>query len=427
MSAITASDRPVPAQGRAQTLQNVLVALMFLTSFYAKFEPAPMDIFFVLATVVCVYNGLQISMAIMPLFILLLIYNLAGLLSYTLIPFDQLGAPAYIIGLAETSSSAVFVAAFVASDPIRNYKLIMKYYWIGATIGSILGLLIYFKVAPFYPLFPDFFGRVIGGYKDPNVFSTWLVFPTLAMLHAFMIGTLRFRPLNIASFLLMFAALFLAFSRGAWFDIVLGVIMLVTISFALSPHSGLRARITFSAIAGTFLLAAMLVLLLSVPSTREVFLDRFTLVKSYDAGETGRFGLQLRSIPMLLQLPFGFGPYQFGEIFGIAPHNTFLNSFAAAGWIGGISYILFTVSTIIVGVRTLLIRTPFQPYAIVAFCGFTPMIIQGFQIDCEHWRHLYWMTGMVWGFHAASFKYMNAPCSVREYHAGWNIAQAGSR
>ncbi|NMD09314.1 MAG: hypothetical protein GYA66_15195 [Phyllobacteriaceae bacterium] len=49
------------------------------------------------------------------------------------------------------------------------------------------------------------------------------------------------------------------------------------------------------------------------------------------------------------------------------------------------------------------------------------MTFQGVQIDTEHWRHLYWMTGLTWGFFAASLAYQYAPASVAEIAAGWNI------
>ena len=31
------------------------------------------------------------------------------------------------------------------------------------------------------------------------------------------------------------------------------------------------------------------------------------------------------------------------------------------------------------------------------FCAFIGTVIQGVQIDTDHWRHFYWMLGMIWG------------------------------
>jgi hypothetical protein len=404
-----------------ERVQTFLVSMIFISSFYVKFEPAPCDLFFLAALLMCLGSGLKLTTAIMPLFLFLLIYNLSGLFSYILIPEDQLGAPAYLLGLAYTGASGIFLAAYVAADPAQRYRQIIKAYWIGATIGAALGLASYFKIEPFANLFQGYPGRAVGAYKDSNVYSTWLVLPTITMLQGFILGTLRVRPLSVISFLMIFAALFLAFSRGAWIDTVLAAAMMVGFTFMLSPSNILRGRISLSAIIGFVLLALALIILLSIPATRDLFLDRFTLVKSYDAGETGRFGNQLNAIPMLQQLPFGFGPYQFEVIFGLAPHNTFLNSFSSAGWIGGISYMTLVTSNLIVGFRTMMMRTPFQPYVIAVYSCLVAITFQGIQIDTEHWRHLYWMIGITWGFFAASFIYLLRPASPAEIAEGWNL------
>jgi hypothetical protein len=232
----------------------------------------------------------------------------------------------------------------------------------------------------------------------------------VTMLQAFVLGSLRLRPIAIVSFP----------------DDLCGTLpRLLARRLDQRPHgvghddwlhlSACHPRGSCAA-ASRFLpcnrhvtiLAVILVILLSIPATRELFLDRFTLVKDYDAGETGRFGNQLNAIPKLMQLPFGFGPYQFGAIYDLAPHNTFLNSFSSGGWIGGFAFMLFVISSIVVGFRTMFIRTPFQPYTIPVFSCFVAVTFQGIQIDTEHWRHLYWMTGLVWGFFAASLAYSAA-------------------
>jgi hypothetical protein len=306
-----------------EQVQSFLVLMIFITSCYVKFEPAPTDLFLVLGLIVSIGGGLRLPITIMPLILILLIYNIAGLISYSLIPADQLNANAYLIGLAGTSVSAVF----------------------------------------------------------------------------------------------------LAFSRRAWINAVAPKVIMVVGTFILLPSNHLRGRILFSALVGLGLLGVAIVILLLVPATLEVYLDGFTLVKPYDAGETGRFGNQLKAIPMLQTLLLGFDPYQFEVIFGLAPHNTFINSFAAAGWLGGVSYITLVVSNFIAGIKTMLARTPYQPSAIVVVSCLLPMILRGIQIDTEHWRRLYWMTGIAWGLFAASFVYLRKPASAVAIADGWNIGK----
>jgi hypothetical protein len=405
-------------------LSRFLVSMVFITSFFVKFEPAPTDIFLLLALIASIFGGLRLPVAIMPLFLFLLIYNLSGLFSFILISEDTQYAVQYLIGLAETSISGVFLAAYVCADPVNRFHQIIKAYWVGATIGATLGLCSYFKIEPIYTWLPDFAGRALGGYKDPNVFSTWLVFPFVTMLQGFILGNLRIRPLSVISFTLIFMGLFLAFSRGAWINSLIASLIMIVLTFTLSPSRGVKNRMVFSTIIGISVLAIAIAVLLSIPETRTLFLDRFTLVKSYDAGETGRFGNQLNSIPILQTLPFGLGPYQFAFIFGLAPHNTFLNSFSSAGWIGGTSYMMLVLSHFIVGFKTITVRTQFQPFAIVTYSCMIAVILQGVQIDTEHWRHLYWMTGILWGFFAASFAYLENPPTLAEIAQSWNLPQS---
>jgi hypothetical protein len=405
-----------------ESLRTLLVALVFITSFISRFQPAPCDIIFVLAVMCSLSGGLRFNLVLIPLFFLLLLYNLSGLMSYMLIPVSPPeDGKQYLFGLAYTSFSGLFFAAYIAQDPVKRFEQIMKAYIIGATIGALIGLLSTFKVEPIATWLPDFGGRTVGFYKDPNVYSTWLVLPALYMLHGFLLGKLRLHFFNLASFVLIFAALFLSFSRGAWINMIMATALSVFFSFALSPSPTLRVRIILAFVFGTLIMGVILALLLSIPATQELFLDRFTLVKSYDAGETGRFGNQLNSLPLLIERPLGLGPYQFAAIFGLAPHNTFINSFASAGWLGGISFIVFVLSTFIVGFKLVFTRTPFQTYAFVAFSGYVAVTLQGVQIDTEHWRHLYWMVGMVWGFFAASIPYVTHPPSTAEIYKAWNL------
>jgi O-Antigen ligase len=409
---------------RFNTICTGLVALVFITSFYTLAFPSPCDLFLVLALLACLGGGLQLSFATTPLLLLLLVYNLSALVSYMLVPFGTTSARDFLLGVAFTSTSAVFLSSYIAADPVRHFSGIMRSWWIGATLGSVIGLASYFGLPPFAKVFPDLYGRVAGAYKDPNVFSTWLVFPIVTMLQAFIIGNLRLNPWNAVRFIFIFAALFLAFSRGAWINSSVAVLLMITMTFLLTPSSAMRGRIVLYGIASVVAVGLLLVLLLSIPEARDLFLDRFTLFKSYDAGETGRFGNQLNSIPMLIDQPFGFGPMQYTKIFNLDPHNTFLNAFASGGWIAGVCYLLLVISTYIVGIKAVLLRSPVQPFAICCLSCFITTSLQGVQIDMENWRHYFWLLGMVWGVFAASLKYVHNPLDREDILTAWSPARA---
>jgi O-antigen ligase len=104
-------------------------------------------------------------------------------------------------------------------------------------------------------------------------------------------------------------------------------------------------------------------------------------------------------------LPLGFGPLQFGSLFGGDPHNVYLNAFASYGWLGGISYILLILATMAAGWKAIFTRTPWQHHAIAVFCPLFTTILQGIQIDTDHWRHFYLLLGLIWGLYEASAAY----------------------
>ena len=82
-----------------------------------------------------------------------------------------------------------------------------------------------------------------------------------------------------------------------------------------------------------------------------------------------------------------------------------MNAFAAYGWLGGFSYLLLIIATLCAGWRAVFSWTPFQMHAIAVFCPLVITILQGVQIDTDHWRHFYLLLGAMWGLYAATLRY----------------------
>jgi hypothetical protein len=133
-----------------------------------------------------------------------------------------------------------------------------------------------------------------------------------------------------------------------------------------------------------------------------MFLDRFTLVKDYDAGQGGRFARHIKGFFGLFDYPNGVGPLQFSRYFGEDPHNDFINAFFAYGWMGGIAYPVLVVITFVIGFRAILVRTPWQPYLIAVYATYVMLVGEGMIIGTDHWRHYYLLLGLVWGLTAAT-------------------------
>jgi len=382
-----------------EQVQQAAVWLMMVSSFFVIKEPAPCDLLFIAALGLYGFSGLRGSILIVPLLFYLLVYNAGGFISFLEVSNEN-KAGMFVITSVYMSASAIFFALWIAADPLKRWPLFANAYVIGAVIAAVIGLMGYFNVAGLGYLQDE--ARVQGTFKDPNVISTYLILPGLILTQGFMLGTRGYTILRMMALFIIMAALFLAFSRGAWISFMAAALLMILFTFALTPSAPLRSRIILLSLIGAAGVAVLIMFLLSIESVRDLFLDRLTLAKSYDTGEHGRFGIQANSIQYLLQAPFGFGPTLFRKIFGQDPHNVFLNAFASYGWLGGLVYMVMTLSTVAIGFRTILMRTPWQNISIVVFCPLFTTILQGVQIDTDHWRHFYWMLGLMWGLFAAS-------------------------
>jgi len=211
---------------------------------------------------------------------------------------------------------------------------------------------------------------------------------------------------DIAMAAVIMLALLLAFSRGAWFHFAFSCIVMIGLTFLIAPTRTKRMRIlTLSAIA-LAVLAVLVVILLSVPAISSMFQERAHLVQSYDVGQGGRFRLQELALSAILQFPNGMGPFGFASTHENQQHNVYLQAFLVYGWTGAIAYITLLLSTLLVGLRAVFVRTPWQPYLIAAWATFVGEVAEGFVIDTDHWRHFFLLLGMIWGLTAATSKYV---------------------
>ena len=136
-----------------------------------------------------------------------------------------------------------------------------------------------------------------------------------------------------------------------------------------------------------------------------MFKERAQLIQSYDVGSGGRFLLQEMALKELLNYPLGMGPFEFSRVYGLQQHNVYLQAFLVYGWAGGMAYLTLLAATLWTALRTMFVRTPWQPYLICAFAAFVGEMLEGFVIDTDHWRHFFLLLGMIWGLGAATFNY----------------------
>jgi hypothetical protein len=173
----------------------------------------------------------------------------------------------------------------------------------------------------------------------------------------------------------------------------------------VSNNTKERARIVAATLFGAIALGLLLAVLLSMRGVGELFSERATLSQSYDMGQLGRFGRYGLGLQLLLDQPWGLGPFQFAKIFPEDPHNVYLNAFMTGGWLGGMSYLLFVLITLWTGLLGALRATPWRPVLLAVWAAFLGVAVEGAIIDTDHWRHFWLLAGVLWGGAIAASRY----------------------
>jgi len=403
----------VSAPALRVSLEQLRCGLLWLTGFAGAFvfmEPSPYEVASLLAIVVFVATGLSLRPALMPLVLLLIIYNIG--FSIAVIPFLHLAKPViWVLVSWYMAATAVLFAAALTTNTAQRLDLLARGCVVAAVIASLVGVLAYFRVLPFSDLFLRY-DRARGTFNDPNVLGAFLIFPALLALQRVFSG----RPAEALRAVLVLAivmmALLLSFSRAAWGQFAVTVALLMILMVITSRSRNERLRIVAIGVVGMFALALLVAALLSLDQVGDLFKERASLEQSYDTGHFGRFGRYLLGLSLALDQPYGVGPLQFGTIFPEDPHNSYLNAFMSGGWISGICYPVLVVVTLVVGLRFVAVRTPWQQTYLAVFCAYVGVIGESVIIDTEHWRHYYLLLGLLWGLMAASRSYL-APAPAR--------------
>jgi O-antigen ligase len=401
--------------------QLILLWLMVFSSAFVVVDIA-YNIASVLAVVVFMLLGLKLDRRNIPLILFLVVFNLAGLVA--LQPYLNVDeAREFMLGTCFVGTTAIFFALCMNENALQRLTTIKWGLIIGALVTSLLGIAGWLDVAGLGTVFTMYEGRVSATFRDPNVLGSFLVLPVLYLIHDFLHHA-RGRLLRLVMAMPILFALFLTQSRGSWAGMAIGVPVLIAVLFITAEAEAMRARLTLLTLAFAALIGLALVVVLSTESLTQIINDRFVLQKDYDAGPSGRFGNQLRALPELLSLPFGYGPNRHSLYFPENPHNTYLMAFSSYGWVGGLTFLAFIICTLAVSWRSVLARTPFQPHAIVMFSGLIPHLVQNFQIDTDRWRHLFLIYGLCWGLAAISNRWLDESRRHAGRRAGVRDAQA---
>jgi hypothetical protein len=277
-----------------ERVQDALLWLLGFSGAVVFIEPSPYEaMFFIAAAGFLLTGGLALHPSAVVLLLTALAFNLGSL--FSLMPFlDNTVAVTFVAISVYLGTTSLFFSALMMERPVERLNALKSGLIWAAVVASTAGILGYFNVGGLGEHLTRY-GRASGTFKDPNVLGTFVILPLVLLAQDLLLrrGSLL---KNAALFgLILFGGAFLSFSRGAWAHAVLSLVLLLAITFVLTPSRGLRARIVLIAIAGTAALALGFVAALSIDSVRSLYEERASLQQDYDLGETGRFGNQLRS------------------------------------------------------------------------------------------------------------------------------------
>lgn len=384
---------------------KILEALLYiciLLSFFTTVQPAPYEFLAMLLGVACLFARVPIDYKVMPLVIMLLVFEIGGLMSLMQVLDYQDGVKFMMISIYLGLSGMIMAFVF-SEDCERRYRILRAAYILAAVIAALLGTVGYFKAFPGSDVFM-MNSRAVSTFKDPNIFGPFLIMPLLMISERFLAGVFKLR--YAVSGFIIFLGLLLAFSRGAWGNFVVSAATMVLMLLITRPSHAARQRIVVTSLVAIAVVAALVAVLVSIDEVRQMFMQRATLLQSYDTGTEGsRFNIQQRSIEEMLDHWNGMGPWVFAVQYGLVSHNSYLGTMLNHGWLGGITYLAIVLSTLAVGFRAAMIRTPWQNYLIVAFATYFGLSLESAIVDTDHWRHYYLLLGVIWGMSAATINY----------------------
>jgi hypothetical protein len=404
-AAVDGSLRPLTQAPGVAALQRALLWLVGAGGAIVYIEPSPYEFATLAAMIVFVATGLRMRLAFVPLMLLLFLINLGYTVCAAYL-MDKTPIVNWIMTSWYMAVTVIFFALVFSDDTAARLELLRRGLIFGAIVASLAGIAGYFHLVPGEHDLLTLYGRARGTFKDPNVFSAFLILPALFVLQSIVTDRFGKAVRSAIALGIIGLALLLAFSRAAWGQFVLTSAFMLVLMFLTSPSTRQRSRLVTTAVIAAAVIALLLAILLSFDSIDSLFKERASFDQSYDEGRFGRFGRHILGFQMALDLPLGIGPLQFTRFFPEDTHNSYLNAFMSGGWISGICYPVLIFTTVALGFRYIFVQVPWQRVYLAIFTAFLGTVGESFVIDTDHWRHYWLMLGIMWGMFAATHRYM---------------------
>ena len=379
--------------------QEAAAALGFGLLGIVLFEPAPADLVFFVVIAVALVTGRFRLRRVSPVVVGIIGVFLALNLLSAVEVVDVARALTFFATTVYMAVLGLWITGWVTTR--AHAKLAAGGYLFAGVAACALGLVALFVAVPGQELIVGE-GRIVALFKDPNVFGAFVVPVLLILLEEILTPRLfRMRRALKGLFLLVLAlGILFSYSRGAWANLAVGVVVLLTV-LALRRGGGRKVLPALSLVLVAGLLVAGAV---TVTGSADFLVERAQL-QSYDSD---RFGAWVAGLEPAQRYPFGVGPGQFEQIASISAHSTYVRTIAEQGLPGFIAIAALMTFTLVAAVGNAAAGR--DTYGIgsaallAAWCG---LLVNSFVIDTLHWRHLWIVAALIW--------------------AGWARRQAGER
>jgi hypothetical protein len=383
-----------------EAVRRATLFLMIFGGSMTMFEPGPYEFFGAIAILVWSAGGLRIRREMIPILFLVFLYMTGALLTLIQV-LDRPKTVMWTVVSWYLVVTGLFFMMALVDRTAERMEVISRAMIATAVLCAALGVLGYFGLVPGSESLMRF-DRAKSTFEDPNVFAPFLIFPALLLIQHIYLGPISRAPLRLAMLLVLLAGIFLSFSRGSWGHLVLSTVLMTFATLVCARSHALKLRIVVLWVVGLLLAAGLLSALLSVESVNDLFSQRASLEQNYDVGEFGRFHRHILGFLLVLSRPFGIGMLQFWRLYGEDPHNTYLNAFLSYGWIGGVTWPAIVIMTLYAGWRYCLLPSPWRPAFICAVATYSGVVVEAWVIDIDHWRHVWFLFGVVWGLAIAT-------------------------
>ena len=400
-AALAVGDDPGRSAALPRRLLNFVLFITVLAAPIAFIEPSPHDALMFVLLAACIAARVPFDRKLIPLLLLLTVWFIGGCLALIQVgdqqkPIQYIGTSLYL------DIAAITFACLFSEGDARRLSLLRRAYILSALIATATGFIGFFHLLPGSDIFLTN-DRVSATFKDPNVYGPFLIMPLVLLILDQARRGVRLLDLITAAVLL--GGLFLSFSRGAWAHFVISATVAVFILIMVTPDPRMRARIVFYVGIAAVATITFTVALMSIDSVYQMFVERAKAIQPYDVGPGGRFWEQQLALTTILDHPNGMGPFEFFRVFGVQQHNVYMQGFLVYGWLGGSAYLALVAVTLVLGLRAVVVRTPWQFFLIAAYATFVGEAFEGLIVDTDHWRHFYLVLGLVWGLTAATINF----------------------